>query len=220
MDDLFKNIKAVGFDLDGTLYKITEEMDNRIRGFAAVKILEKMPELKDIEGAKEYYSKKYVELESGTQAIMSAGYKEPEAREIMYDALEKGDISDLLKRDEELVDILKKIKDKYYSYLITKSPKDLARNRLRKIGIYDNHFDAEFFGDDAILTGRRKTDVLKKIANISLIPLEEHVYIGDRVNADVIEPKSLGMRTIAVGSEIPEADVSISNIHKLSGILL
>ena len=63
-------------------------------------------------------------------------------------------------------------------------------------------------------------DALEEIARISSIPLEEHVYVGDRVIADVIEPKSLGMKTIAVWSKVPEADVSIEHIHNLKTVLL
>ena len=220
MDDLFKNIKAVGFDLDGTLYKLTPEMDELLIRLVAIKILEKRPDLRTIEEAKDFYRKHSKELESGTKTFMLAGYSEPEARAAMRDALQEGENLDLIPEDQELVDILKKIKDEYYSYLITKSPKDLARNKLRKIGIYDDHFDAEFFGDEPILIGKRKTDALREIANISSIPLGEHVYVGDRINSDVIEPKSLGIKTIAVWSEVPEADVSIEHIHELSDILL
>ena len=220
MNDLFKNIKAVGFDLDGTLYKIIPEMDRLIVGFAAEKVLEKKPELRTIEEAENFYRKNYKELESGTKTLMLAGYSEEEARNAMKNALKKGEQIDLIPEDQKLVGILKEIKEKNYSYLITKSPKDLAKNKLRKIGIHDNHFDAEFFGDDKIVQGHTKKEAIEEIARLSSIPLEEHVYVGDKIKADILDPKSLGMKTIAVWNKIPEADISIENIDEIGKILL
>ena len=105
MNDKFKNIKAVGFDLDGTLYKTAPEMDESIARFAAMKVLEKKPELGTLERAIDYFHKNYKELESGTKTLVSAGYSEPEARAAMEDSLQKGEMLDLIPEDRELVEI-------------------------------------------------------------------------------------------------------------------
>lgn len=222
MHDLFKDIEAVGFDLDGTLYKSTPEMYGFFYEQAAIKVLAKMPGLETIENAKEIFIKYSEELESGSKAFMAAGYGITEATSVMYDVLLKAEPKTLklIAHDSYLVEILKKIKATYYSYLITKSPKGIARNKLRKIGIHDDYFNAEFFGDDPILMRKTKGEALEKVARISSIPLIKHAYVGDRVKADIIEPKTLGIKTIAVWNEYQEADVSIKQIHDIEDILL
>ena len=45
MNDLFRNIKSVGFDLDNTLYPVNEEIDTRfVREFSRV-LIGKVPDL-------------------------------------------------------------------------------------------------------------------------------------------------------------------------------
>lgn len=222
MHDLFKDIEAVGFDLDGTLYESTPEINNIVQEQAAIKILAKRPELETVEKAKDFYIKHFNELESGSKTLMAAGYDKMEAVSAMHDVLLRAEphTLNLLAEDPDLVEILKKIRDMYYSYLITKSPKGIARNKLRKIGIHDDYFDAEFFGDDPILMRKTKGVALEEVARISSIPLKKHAYVGDRVKADIIEPKTLGIKTIAVWNEYQEADVSIKQIHDIEDILL
>ena len=55
---------------------------------------------------------------------------------------------------------------------------------------------------------------------ISEYPAHEHVYVGDNLKGDILPPKSLGMRTIAVGKEIKEADFSVEKIYDIRKLLL
>ena len=55
MNNLFERVKSVGFDLDNTLYPINEEIENRIRVRFAEVALEKRPDLKSVEVAREFF---------------------------------------------------------------------------------------------------------------------------------------------------------------------
>ena len=62
--------------------------------------------------------------------------------------------------------------------------------------------------------------IFKYFLNKSPYPPEQHVYVGDSLNADIIPAKSLGMKTIAIGKDIFDADFSIKEIYNLESLLL
>lgn len=207
-----KDIKAVGFDLDNTLYPNSKEIDNRIRNEIAKRILEKKPELKSIEKTKEIYEKKYLGIGSWTKVLGGIGIKNPE--KVMYRCMSRADITDLLEEDEKLIKILERINDKYYTFLITSSPEDLGLSKLRKIGIHLSLFDYSVFGISKV-----NTNVFYDFLKQSKYSSKEHVYIGD-LKSDILPAKSLGMKTIAVGMRIKEADIYIKNIHDIERLFL
>ena len=51
-------------------------------------------------------------------------------------------------------------------------------------------------------------------------PPGQHVYVGDGLSSDVTPARSCGMKTIAVGSRIPEADCSVDRVHEIEKLLL
>lgn len=218
MHELFKKTLAVGFDLDGTLYKSTQEMDNRIRSLVAEKILEKKPELRNIENARELYEREYVELESGMKVLEKAGYRN--AGEIMLDCLDRSNILDLIQRDDILAGILSEIAEKKFTYLITTGTRSTSISKLQKLGINPALFGISIFGDDLLILKKQKAPAFQYVMQKSKINAGNHVYVGDRRNADVLLPKELGMRTIAVWNPISEADFYIEHIHNLREILL
>ena len=220
MLDAFKNIKAVGFDLDGTLYKITPQIDDRVKTMIAEKILEKKPELGTLENALKFHIEKFQELESSFKTVVAAGYTEDEASLIMKRILEESDITDLIPEDPELVKIIEAISEKYYTYLISTSPSEAGIKKLRAIGLKEDSFNSITFGDAPWFTKQPKTVAFEHAIKSSNIPAEEHIYIGDRKKADILFPKELGMHAVAVYSQIPEADFSIDNIHAIKDLLL
>jgi FMN phosphatase YigB (HAD superfamily) len=215
----FENIQAVGFDLDGTLYPGVPEIDNRVRTQISQKLMGKDPSLKNIEIARSFFEKRYLELHSGTRILAEVGYDN--ASEIMDDCLARADVLDLIKPNLELFDILEKLKEKYVVYLLTSSPKNLSLLKLEKLGINPNVFDFMFCSDFP-REGLSKTSgaafdyVIEKIG----IDAKSHLFFGDRKKSDIIPAKSKGMKTVAVWKEVPEADLSIKNINQIDSLLL
>ena len=65
MEEGLREVKAVGFDLDGTLYSTTLEIDERIRTRIAEKILKKVSSLGSIKRARDYFEGEYRKTGSG-----------------------------------------------------------------------------------------------------------------------------------------------------------
>lgn len=220
MDSAFQNIRAVGFDLDGTLYAQTPQMDERIRDLIATKVLAKLPELGSLEKAREFSERKYRELESRKKTLEVIGYEN--ASKLMEEIFHEADGAQFLERDARLIALLEEIrKAKEYLYLITTSPEKEAKKKLEKLGVSENLFNSTIFGDNPIMAENPKNEIVfGHIVKLSGIPAENHVYIGDREKADILSPQSIGMKTIAVGTEIPAADMRVPLIYDIQHIIL
>lgn len=210
-----KNIEAVGFDLDGTLYPNTREIDNRIRTLLAGKVLEKKPGLKDIGKARKFFDERYGALQSITKILKEVGYGN-EVSEIKNWCLVNANILDLIEPNQDLVEILRKMHDKYTTYLLTSSPEELSYSKLEKIGINPDTFHYSFFSD---IGSKSDGDAFDYVLYSIQIPAERHVYCGDEKIKDILPAKKRGMKTIAIGSKIPEADICIENINKIEEVL-
>lgn len=220
MNSIFKNIRAVGFDLDGTLYAQSSRMDDRIVELFTARVLAKMPELKTLEAAQAFGEKKYRELESRKKTLEAIGYTD--ANEVMQEIFRQADSSQFLERDERLIGTLRAIrKAKEYLYLITTAPSAEGKTKLDKLGVSENIFDLIIYGDNELIAERPKDEVaFRHAVSTSGIPAEQHVYIGDREKADILAPQAVGMKAIAVGNRIPAADAYAASIYDIKEILL
>ena len=62
-------------------------------------------------------------------------------------------------------------------------------------------------------------DIFKKICEDFKMKYENVISIGDQVFSDILPAKSLGMRTILVGSESEEANYSINSIENVLDVV-
>lgn len=216
----FQKIRAVGFDLDGTLYAQLPQMDEKIVELFAGHILAKLPELKNLEQAKVFGEKKYRELESRKKTLEAIGYQN--ADELMRQIFREADSVQFLKRDDVLIELLSMIrKAKEYLYLITTAPSEEGKKKLEKLGVSESIFDLIIYGDNEIIAQRPKDEVVFRHAvAMSKIPAEFHVYIGDREKADILAPQAVGMKAIAVGEPIASANAHAARIYDIKEILL
>lgn len=220
LNKMLRDIKAVGFDLDQTLYPKNPEIDELIRNEIASKILEKKPELKYIQNVREIYDLKHKIKGSWVSILKEERFDN--ASEIFYECLSSVNkrVLELISRDEILVDIMNSLKKKYFLFLITNSPRDLSIITLTKIGIDLSLFDCALFGSDPGFLSKISGEPFKIFLSKSPYLPKEHVYVGDSLKADILPAKYCGMKTIAVGENINEADFSIRNIHDITSLLI
>lgn len=218
MEKIFTGIKSVGFDIDNTMYSSSEEIDKIVQIEIAKKILEKKPELRKIENAIELSERRYSDTGSRSILLKEIGYTNP--GDVLYDCLANANIVSLINRDDKLQNVLEKIAKRYELFLITNNPEDMSKQKLEKLGVDISLFEIKCYGDT--IPGIKKADgsLFKYFLKHSIYEPSQHLYIGDSRKGDIIPAKVLGIKTLAVGSEIPEADFSIKNIHDIEKILL
>jgi FMN phosphatase YigB (HAD superfamily) len=215
-----KRVKCVGFDLDETLYESNPRINDRIRDAMAKEILTLHPKLLNLSNARRYFERRYKELNSGRKVLIESGFSKEEASYIVDKCVSQAEILDLISPDENTVELIRKISEKYTAYLITSSTQEIAKRKLNAIGIEERLFKIGLFGDTNGFGSKQDGDHFKLALTLSNNPPENHVYVGNSRKSDILPAKNLGMQTIAVWSEIEEADLSIPHIHKLGEILL
>ncbi len=213
---MLKNIKAIGFDLDQTLYPPNSEIDDLIRNEIARRILERKPELGDIKTTRLVYEQKHKTTGSWVGILKEEGFEKPDELLNEWFSFVNPGIVYLIPKDEVLRDIMSFLKKKYSLFLITNTPEDLSIPRLNKIGLEKTLFDYALFGSDPDFGSKAKGTPFKNLLNKSPYKPDEHVYVGDSLKADILPAKSYGMKTISVGSYIQEADFSIQSIKDIT----
>lgn len=217
-----KKVEIIGTDLDGTLYKSTPEMDDRVRTQIAHQILKVRPSLESLERARELFEERYKCLHSGT--IVLQEFYPGEASQIMDECNACADVTDLIKSDPTLARILKRTSERTPLYLLTSSPEELAYRKLDALGINPAVFLLRIFNDTphvGIKPGGKAFDyVIDYFKDLLGISASGHVYIGDKEKSDILPARKLNMQTIAVWSDIPKADLSINHIHQLEELFL
>ena len=221
MHVFFSSVKAVGFDLDRTLYSDTSEISERVAQEIFKAILKLKPELKTTENVETIYRKRGRELRSWSRVLKEIGVEDSQKiRKIVNECLNSADIADLIKEDQKLVQILEQLSLKFVLFLITGSIRSQAIKKLVKIGVRAELFNFSLFGDDSYSLTESFDKNFQYFLSQSPYQPSEHVYIGDNLQADTILPKSFGMKTILVGNYSEEADFSIANIHDIEHLLL
>ena len=214
-----KNIKVVGFDLDGTLYPGTSEINGRVRDKISEYIFEKKPELESLLNARAYFEERYQELESGLKILKEIGYKD--TSEIINACLAQADVLDLIEENKYLEGRLKEIRNKYEElYLLTRSNEDLSLKKLERIGINPNIFSYKLYQDTPNVGSKSSGEAFDYVLNLSEFPASQHAYVGDREKSDILPAKQKGIYTIAVQKRIKSADNYISTINEIGDILL
>lgn len=217
MHKLLSHVKAVGFDLDRTLYQDTPEMLERINQKVFKAILRFRPELQTIEQVRAMYGTRLEKFGRWT-VLKEAGIQN--YKEICAQCAHSANIIDLIEPDQKLVGIMKALKKRFYLFVLTRSRQGQSFKKLRRIGIRPEIFSFSLFGDDPYsLSTVLDKNFLYFLSQSPFRPTQ-HVFIGDDLEKDVSIPKSLGLKTILVGRYSSEADFCISHIHKIENLLL
>jgi FMN phosphatase YigB (HAD superfamily) len=211
-----KEIKAVGLDLDGTLYPSTDEIQGRIRG----KIYEKLADHFGIpfDTAMALFEDGYDRLHSGSKTIaeISDKYGKPiNGSEIVQDSLQEADILDLILPNPELVGMLERISQTKRLDLLTGSAYGFALKKLERLGVDPGVFSI-FLADEH--GSKSDLSLFSRWFEVTGLSSCEHFYVGDNKKQDIDNPKSLGVGTCIIGN-YELADFRINNILELEGLL-
>lgn len=209
-------IEVIGFDLDGTLYPSTKEIQKRIRNT----IYQKLSSECGIEicEARFLFEENYDRLSSGSRAVEEIAKKYQKnisGVNLIQDSLQEADILDLLKPNPALADMLTRLSQEYPLDLITGSRKPLAINKLERLGINQKIFST-IWGKE---TGDKLSgELFKWWIEIRNKPASSLLYVGDNTRQDIDTPKSLGIQTCYTG-RYSEADYQIKDILELEELV-
>ncbi len=216
------NILVIGFDLDNTLYPSTPEMQDRIRTRIAEKIASQLT--MPVETARVLFDQNYegnfAWSHSGSRTIEQIGRVYGVAiagSELVQQSLEEADILDFIQPNPKLKEMLQRLSIRFGLDLITGSKRNLANEKLLKIGIPRELFQHCFCGGE--YGSKSDGEVYQHWLRLRQIKPGQALYVGDNKKQDLEVPKRRGIRTCFLGEENIGADYCIRDILDLERVL-
>ena len=212
-------IRAVGFDLDNTLYEPNDNTNKQIREYLCQTVTGFLG--RPHEEVHEEFYRIFGGLGSGSKTIVElTGIDRKDAKSWVQKGLEEADVASVLREDPELAVLLSRIHDNYKTYLITSSREEIAVKKFGALGINPVVFDIRLYADNSGNLLRDDGSAFKYISETFGVPLEEMMFVGDREKTDILPANELGMTTAIVNAESDKANYQLAKIHDLEGILL
>ena len=198
------DLKAFIFDIDSTLYTnqayAFEQVDCQVRQFAKERGITADEARRMVAD----YRKKFAAEHNGSKVslgntLLAFGVPISQSVEWRRELLEP---ADFLGRDEQLIEALKLLQEKYQLICVTNNPVLPARKTLDAIGI--SEFFPEIVGLDTCLKSKPAVEPfqtaverLSKSAGEE-IKAENCLAVGDRYDMDIALPLEMGMGGILV----------------------
>ncbi|PIN75020.1 hypothetical protein COV18_04650 [Candidatus Woesearchaeota archaeon CG10_big_fil_rev_8_21_14_0_10_37_12] len=212
------SIKAIGFDLDYTLYPQSKDIQEKVADEVAKHLAgaQNLP----FDEARKKYEETYAKLKSGKGTLLALGVEN--AREVMQNCLESAERVDFIEQNAELVKLIEQLKEKVGCvFLITGSRKHLAIPILEKIGLTESHFDHAIYGPDTEGDHLIKFNgtAFAEIERLTGLKPEELCYVGDNPKMDIHPAHARGWKTILVNDKDDKATVCIQDILHIKELI-
>lgn len=206
-----ENIKTIIFDIDSTLYTSSayafEQVDAQIRHWAHKQRITAAQARNKISQFRKNWSR-----ENGGKKISLGnaftyfGVTIEESIEMRRTLLEP---KNFLKRDEELIETLKILMQKYRLICVTNNPVLPARKTLKAIGI--DQLIPDIIGLDTCGKSKPALEPFQLACKLTDSKPDECLAIGDRYDMDIALPLQMGMGGILVHS--------VQDVYKLTELI-
>ncbi|MCR5217786.1 HAD family hydrolase [Treponema sp.] len=193
-----ENLKCLIFDIDGTLYTsdeyVKEQVDVQIRHWSDLmgwsheqgrkKIADFRSEwMKSHDGQKISLGNAFTHF--GIDIDTSIKWRNQLLKPENY-----------LTEDKEIVELIKRLKEKYQLIAVTNNPHDAAFNNLKAIGL--EKLITDIVGLDSCKKSKPAKEVLDMACSITKTSYDECLSIGDRFDIDLALPLEIGMGGVLV----------------------
>lgn len=209
-----KQIKAVGFDVDGTLYHYSPEvsiaLSTEVTRVAARELG------RDIETFAPEFLAMREKYRGNTLTLKAMGL---DGEKIYQKIVDNFDLEKHHKVDKELVKMMKNLKKKFKLFVITNGTERQVVRKLKVLGLSPRDFEPMICCYDEGWVKPEPAPFLAAIESLRLKP-EEIVYVGDRVDIDVEGAKAVGMGTILIGGKSDVANESCESVYDVEKVLI
>ena len=206
--------KVIGFDLDGTLYRTNEKMDNQIKEYIFMRASEMLN--REYLTVRKSFDENYSKNRSGSKSLQIIGIETNNAKNLMQSALENINI-DFIEKDKRLIKLIKDIHEKYKLFMITSNKKSIAIKKLDALDVDYRLFDPLISYENNLF--REDMSAFRYIAKEFRVNYNDILFVGDREQTDIIPAKKIGIKTAIVNSESKLADFRLKEIYDIKFIL-
>ncbi|MCL4382699.1 MAG: HAD family hydrolase [Patescibacteria group bacterium] len=218
MDQRFKDIKVIAWDLDTTLYK-----PNPVLGKAFLDgCIEEVAKVKNLSFARaeKLFNEERKKTNSSTQVLLNF-FKMKTPQDVFYKMWEIqkriGKIN-YLHKDPKLPEMFDRLSG-FHHFIISNSVPEEIENVLSAIGLDSKYFEKLI---SVVDTGEPKPSLkpFRSLLELTGLPSGQHLMIGDREDVDIEPAKKLGFKTILVWGQSFLADASLSSVYEVAELLL
>jgi len=124
------------------------------------------------------------------------------------------DVEKYDKQDERVYDTLAKLKEIVPISVFTNAKPDRLQRTLKVIQVDPAWFTHTLTGDD-VAQRKPALEGFHKMIELTGLPADQLLYVGDRVSADIIPAKQVGMKAALVWSADNEADYCFNSFDEI-----
>lgn len=210
-----RSINTFIWDVDGTLYRSTDEIFKKMCTITIGYIVERVDE--DMETIKKHVMRE-VKKKRLLGEIAEKDYflDKHKLAEISENTINKWEF---VNKNRKLVRIFDEYLYKYNHSILTNASKRNTEKVIDIIGFSKNHFQSMITKDDMGSSVKPSLNAFEKILNINKIRSDQALMIGDTLTQDIYPAKSLGIYTCYVADNrkenIKEADFIIESPEEI-----
>ncbi len=209
-----RDIKAIGWDLDGTLYPADAISWRVVRD----KQIETLMHIRgwDRALATQQFEETISRLGSSTETMIALG---ADGREFFHALWDELSLEKYIHHDDAIVAMFQRLSG-YRHFLVSNS--NLNRHiasKLSLIGLSVDMFEVCLSTDELGVSKPNPKPFEEVLRRMHLLP-SECLYVGDRVETDIVGAARVGMHTCLVGKESPQADVCLATTPMVADVCL
>lgn len=206
-------LKHIWFDFAGTLYRETplfNEAHDKLRYSTYAKVVGEQ----DMQKAEEDYLSLYKQYGTNAAVFRSLG----KSSSFWQDTFDELDVEKLLKPDHDVTETMKLIHELLPISVFSNFKQAQILDFLKHLDIPTTYF-THILDGDAVTIRKPDLEGFHKMVELSGVPPDQILYIGDRVEADIKPAKRVGMTTCLVYGQSDEADFNVQEFVKLINIV-
>lgn len=208
-NDWKAKIQLIGWDIDGTLYPPSSEMELAINNLKIKAVAEKL-KCSETE-ARNRFNTRLAQLKSNTKVLDSLGI---DGQAFFVGVWDQLDLQQYIHPDPNLVAAFSRVKSLRQAVLTNSNTPEQAEKKLSLLGLSPDQFSPIL---TSTMIGINKPD--KKAFEIFLhsvnLEPEQVLYVGDREEVDVLPAHALGMRTAIIRGKSNVADLTVLRAQEL-----
>lgn len=202
-----EDIKAIGWDLDGTLYP-ADAIPRGLIWDRQIKVIADEHGW-EVDKAERNFRKRYKKFGSHTMTMTSFGVDGVEFFTGVWDSIP---LEEYIKKDAKMVKMIDSLKNLRHLVLSNSNRVDQIEKKLRLIGFGKKAFEFILSTVDIgfVKPDKRPFEAILAKTNLKA---DQVLFVGDRVDTDIKGAKGVGMRACLVGGDSSEADISLARVY-------
>ena len=210
------DVEVIIWDIDGTLYPLSEETSQAVLE-SAYQVIERhtgWPRHKTIEEFEKVHNKVTLSQTEAVAVICNIPVTQA-AKETDHHF----NRTQYVKRDEKLITLFEQLRGLRHFVLGNGAQKTILEG-LAALGLQPGTFD-EIVTSETVGVNKPKDNGFRYILEKTGMPPAQHLMIGDREKVDLVPAHALGMKTCLVWSLKPGmiADITLPSVYDLTQVL-